>query len=95
MKAVCELSQEVGKKAACDALGVPRATYYRHTANKFKTGSSRPSPPLALTETEQQQVLDELHSERFWDRSPLEVYATLLDEGTYLCSVRTVLVQRK
>ncbi len=90
MNAVSELSQEVGKKAACGALGVPRATYYRHTADRPNSSNSRPAPPLALTESEQQRVLDELHSERFWDRSPLEVYATLLDEGTYLCSVRTM-----
>ena len=90
MNAASELSQEVGKKAACEALGVPRATYYRHTAARSDNNTSRPAPPLALTESEQQQVLDELHSERFWDRSPLEVYATLLDEGTYLCSVRTM-----
>ena len=90
MNAASELGQEVGKKAACEALGVPRATYYRHTAARSDNNTSRPAPPLALTESEQQQVLDELHSERFWDRSPLEVYATLLDEGTYLCSVRTM-----
>jgi putative transposase len=35
-------------------------------------------------------VLDQLHSERFWDKAPVEVYATLLDEGIYLCSVRTM-----
>jgi len=35
-------------------------------------------------------VLAELHSERFWDTSPAAVWATLLDEGTYLCSQRTM-----
>ena len=90
MNAASKLGQEVGKKAACEALGVPRATYYRHADSRPETSNSRPAPPVALTESEQQQVLDELHSERFWDRSPLEVYATLLDEGTYLCSARTM-----
>ena len=90
MNAASKLGQEVGKKAACEALGVPRATYYRHADSRPDRSNSRPAPPLALTESEQQQVLDELHSERFWDRSPLEVYATLLDEGTYLCSARTM-----
>ncbi len=33
-------------------------------------------------------MLDHLHAERFRDKAPAEVYATLLDEGTYLCSVR-------
>ena len=48
------------------------------------------TPPLALSEQEQQSVLDILHSERFIDKAPLEIYATLLDEGTYLCSTRTL-----
>jgi len=90
MNAAGRLGQKVGKKAACNALGVSRATYYRHTSSRPVDVSKRPVPPLALTENEQQQVLDELHSERFWDQSPMEVYATLLDEGRYLCSIRTM-----
>jgi putative transposase len=35
-------------------------------------------------------VLDMLHSERFVDVSPEETWATLLDEGSYLCSPRTM-----
>jgi putative transposase len=31
-----------------------------------------------------------LHAAQFVDKAPAEVYATLLDEGTYLCSVRTM-----
>ena len=31
-----------------------------------------------------------LHSERFRDKAPAEGYATLLDEGVYLCSIRTM-----
>jgi putative transposase len=45
---------------------------------------------LALSQEEEQEVLDTLHSERFQDKAPQEVYATLLDEGTHLCSVRTM-----
>jgi putative transposase len=44
----------------------------------------------ALDERERQLVLATLHSERFVDLAPTEVYATLLDEGTYLCSIRTM-----
>jgi putative transposase len=91
MSAVAKLSCDVGKKAACEALSIPRATYYRHTERQEDAGkNNRPVPPLALAEYEQKQVLYELHSERFWDSSPSEVYATLLDEGTYLCSIRTM-----
>jgi putative transposase len=50
----------------------------------------RPSPSRALDAQERQQVLDVLHSERFVDQAPQEVYAVLLDEGQYLCSLRTM-----
>jgi putative transposase len=43
-----------------------------------------------LSQSERQTVLGELHSERFQDKAPLEVYATLLDDGRYLCSPRTL-----
>ena len=51
--------------------------------------SSRRSP-RALSDEERKKVLDVLHSERFVDSAPEEVYATLLDEQTYLCSPRTM-----
>lgn len=35
-------------------------------------------------------VLDQLNSQRFADQSPRQVYSKLLDEGDYLCSVRTM-----
>jgi putative transposase len=91
MSAVTALCHYVGKKSACEALSIPRTTYYRHSEKQGDAGENkRPVPPLALAEYEQKQVLDELHSKRFWDSSPSEVYATLLDEGTYLCSIRTM-----
>jgi len=89
IQAATTLSREVGKKAACEALEVSRATYYRHL-NPVKPEVRRPEPPLALSLTERQTVLSVLHSERFQDRAPVEVYATLLDEGSYLCSPRTM-----
>jgi putative transposase len=89
IQAATILSRDVGKKAACEALEVPRATFYRHM-NPRKHKADRPNPPLALTTQERQAVIDELHSERFQDKAPLEVYATLLDEGRYLCSPRTM-----
>jgi putative transposase len=93
MSAAQALSRDTGKKAACEALGVPRATFYRN--NRTKPGrsngnGSRPTPPLALIPEERQRVVDILHSERFQDQAPYEVYATLLDEGHYHCSIRTM-----
>ena len=49
----------------------------------------RPRPPRSLSVAEEQAVLDALHSERFRDCSPYQIYATQLDEGIYLCSSRT------
>jgi putative transposase len=79
--------------AACDALGVARATVYRHCARRAgprAPSPSRPRPPRALTPEERQTVLDRLREPRFADLAPAEVYATLLDEGVYHCSIRTM-----
>jgi len=93
MSAAYALSRDVGKKPACEALRVPRATFYRHMTRELDTpkeNSSRPVPPLALSSEQRQSVVDILHSERFQDKAPYEVYATLLDEGQYYCSIRTM-----
>lgn len=94
MTAVEDLSSLVAKKSACSALGISRAGFYRWHASKNPTiGSSSTVSrvsPLSLAIAERQAVLDVLHSPRFIDRAPQEIYATLLDEGTYLCSVRTM-----
>ena len=50
----------------------------------------RPAPARALVQAERETVLARLHEERFQDRSPAAVYATLLDEGEYHCSIRTM-----
>ncbi len=91
MKAAEVLGNEVGRKPSCEALGVPRSTFYRHLNNKpVGEKKLRPRPPLALTNTERQTVVDILHSEQFQDKAPYQVYATLLDEGQYHCSIRTM-----
>lgn len=51
---------------------------------------ARPRPPLALDVQENALLLDTLNSERFVDTAPAAVHATLLDEGRYLGSVRTM-----
>jgi putative transposase len=140
MAGVTELAPVVGVAAACEAIGVARATFYRHTqtasardpqvvdgveekqrpsprhegaagersdllppAPALERGDPVPPPatstpgtevrrihPRALSAVEQQAVRDVLHSERFQDAAPAAVYATLLDEGTYLASERTM-----
>jgi putative transposase len=87
-----QLGETVGRAAACRALDIPRASLYRNlrAAEAPDTPEPRPTPPRALTPAERQIVLAHLHAERFRDKAPAEIFATLLDEGTYLCSVRTM-----
>jgi putative transposase len=88
---VAELAPVTGTVAACAALAVSRATHYRRTRSpRFGPPAPRPSPARALSGPERATVLDTLHSDRFVDASPAETYATLLDEGTYLASERTM-----
>ena len=86
-----QLAREIGKVApACEALGVSRATLYRRRSQQVGERRPRPTPARALGSAERQLVLDKLHSPRFMDKAPLQVWAILLDEGTYHCSVRTM-----
>lgn len=92
MSAAEDLGARVGVASACRALGVARSTLYRRRAARERPRSPqpRPRPARALSDEERQAVLDALHEERFVDLSPAAVYATLLDEGHYLCSRRTM-----
>ncbi len=95
MGAVADLSPHVGIKAACRAFGLNRGLVYRDRARHRALGPpciprSRPRPPLVLSSAEQQLLLEVLDSERFADVAPPTVYATLLDEGRYYGSIRTM-----
>lgn len=90
MIACQELSKDVGTAAACQSLDIARPTYYRRLGGRDEKATSRPAPPRTLSDAERQEVLDVLHTDRFVDKAPTEVYATLLDEGTYHCSIRTM-----
>ncbi len=90
MSLAIEMGPRHGVSETCRALGVPRATYYRKRAPVLGPRPRRSSPPRRLPDTERQQVLDVLHEPRFADLAPPEVHATLLEEGRYLCSVRTM-----
>ena len=89
MATVTQIGPQLGIAPTCAALGLPRATYYRGRRPRRDTRPRRPSP-RALGETERAAVLEHLRGPRFVDLAPGEVYATLLDEGTYLCSERTM-----
>ena len=89
--AVEELAPLVGLRPACRALGAAPATIYRRRRPpERRPGRPRGAPARALSAPERELVLGELRSERFVDASPAAVWATLLDEGRYLCSPRTM-----
>ena len=90
MTVVEQLAPNVGRAAACRVLSIPRASLYRHIGSPEPAVPPVPTPARALGAAERQTVLDHLHSERFRDKAPGEVFATLLDEGTYVCSIRTM-----
>jgi hypothetical protein len=81
MAAVNELSPVVGTQAACEVLGLPRASYYRQQRPTFGP-SKKAVSARALSLTERDTVLACLHEERFQDRSPAAVFASLLDEDS-------------
>ncbi len=87
---VQELTPIVGTRPACRALGAAPATIYRRRRPpEPRPARPRAVPARALSEPEREAVLGVLHSERFVDCSPAQVWATLLDEGRYLASERT------
>ena len=94
-QAVAELAGRIGVRDGCVAIGASQAGYYRR--HRVSPAPERPAPiphrerpqPRALSAQEQQAILDVLHSDRFVDMSPAEVWATLLDEGVYLGSQST------
>jgi putative transposase len=86
---VSALAAQIGVKSACEALRVPRSQVYRARQPKAEV-QPRPTPGHALSEQERTEVRAVLNSERFMDQAPRQVYAALLDEGTYLCHWRTM-----
>jgi putative transposase len=90
MATVQTIAPSLGVTATCAAFDIARATYYRHRSPVFGPRRPRPSSARRLDDNERRAVLDVLHEPRFVDLAPAEVYATLLEEGRYMCSVRTM-----
>jgi putative transposase len=94
-QAIATLAGRTGTRAACAAVDEPQASYYRRhrispAPQRAASGGHRDRhQPRALAPAERQAILEALHSGRFADLAPAEVWATLLDEGTYLGSVST------
>jgi putative transposase len=78
-------------KAACEAFDFPRASFYRKGLGVLSPAAGAVRfVPRALDSVERETVLACLHEERFQNSAPAAVYATLLDEGQYHCSIRTM-----
>ena len=94
MQAVMALTAKSGLTAsACAALGLARASVYRARTRRLQppaSSAARLPPPRTLGPEERSRVLDLLRAPRFVDLAPAEIYATLLDEGVYVCSIRTL-----
>ena len=92
MTATKALVPITGVAPACRATGLPRSSVYRSLAREGKPPAqiNRSTPQRSLSAIERRKVWDLLHSERFVDKPPAQVYATLLDEDVYLCSIRTM-----
>ena len=86
-----QLAETVGVVRACQTLAVPCSSLYRQ--RQITAPPVTPAvvvSPRALQPTEKAEVRQVLNSDRFADQAPREVYASLLDEGKYLCSWRTM-----
>jgi putative transposase len=91
--AINELAPVVGVRAACAAVGEPRARHYRR--HRLSPAPPKPermvtSQPRALSEVERKEIRRVLNSPEHADEAPATVYAKLLDEGVYLGSVPTM-----
>jgi putative transposase len=91
MEALCWRPVDIPLITACRALGMSRATLYRtRKPRPMRVPRPRPPSPRRLSDEERAAVLDTLTSDTFCDQPPAEVYATLLSQGRYLASIRTM-----
>ncbi len=86
-----ELVEVTSTARACALLGQARATHYRRRRPPvLGPPPPRPSPPNRLSEPERQRILSVLRSPEYCDLAPAQVWARLLDDGVYLCSISTM-----
>jgi putative transposase len=100
MNTITQFGQETSMPidSLCTALGISRATYYRHINrvepqqdnSPLREASPPKQPENALSKKERQGILDLLHSDQFIDKTPYEAYYELLDRGEYHGSIRTM-----
>ena len=89
MSTILDHIEKATVQRLCDAVEMPRATFYRARRPACER-KPRPRPARSLLACEEAAVVAVMHEERFVDLAPREIYATLLDDGRYLCSPRTM-----
>ena len=88
---LCDLEAVTSLKKACELIGANRSTIQRRRQPpKLGPPAPRPAPPNKLTEPERQHILAVLRSAEYCDLAPAQVWARLLDDGIYLCSISTM-----
>jgi putative transposase len=90
MRIASEHIEDFGIKETCRVLDINRSSYYRWVNHNEEKTSSKRRPPRKLSQEEEDMVLEVLNNERFMDQAVPEIHATLLDEGVYICSSRTM-----
>ena len=86
-----DLAEVTCTRRAAQLLGRARATHYRRLQlPTLGPPSPRPIPANALSEPERQHILAVLRSEEYCDLAPAQVWARLLDDGIFLCSISTM-----
>jgi putative transposase len=78
------------KSDLCEALGIAKSTYYRRSSTKAASSNMKKPSPRKLSREEEEKILSIVNSERFCDMAPGEIFYSLLDEGRYYCSERTI-----
>jgi len=89
---VNDLSNKIGTKTACDCFGIPRSSYYywKNPGAQTVPFQKRKLPNFAYSPVEKQEILNVMNSDIYMNQTPYEIYASKLDGGKYICSVRTM-----
>ncbi|TFD69849.1 IS3 family transposase [Cryobacterium ruanii] len=81
-------SRGISTRVAADLVGIPRATATRKP--RIPVAGPAPIPANKIHDADRRQILDVVNSDVFVDLPPIQIYAQLLDAGTYLCSISTM-----
>jgi len=87
-----DVARQTGARqaAACAEIGIDTKTYRawkQDAVGDRRPMAERPAQPHALTEAEQDEILDQCHRPKFASLPPAQIVTRLLDEeGRYIAS---------